>query len=74
MLRATNTGMTAIVNARGEVSAVLPPFTTGVLTGEVRAHTGMTPYARFGNWPALLLIFASLAIALRRTRHAAAPG
>ena len=74
MLRATNTGMTAIVDARGEISAVLPPFTTAVLTGEVRAHTGMTPYARFGNWPALLLIFASLAIALQRSRRAAAPG
>ena len=73
MLRATNTGMTAIVDARGDVSAVLPPFTTGVLTGEVRAYTGITPYARFGNWPALLLIFASLAIALFTGRRPVAP-
>ena len=64
MLRATNTGMTAIVDARGDVSAVLPPFTTGVLTGEVRAYTGVTPYARFGDLPALLLIFLSLAAAV----------
>lgn len=73
MLRATNTGMTAIVDARGDVSAVLPPFTTGVLTGEVRAYTGITPYARFGNWSALLLIFASLAIALFTGRRPVAP-
>lgn len=69
MLRATNTGMTAIVDARGEVSAALPPFTTGVLTGEVRAYTGMTPYARFGNWPALLLIYVSLALAALAARR-----
>lgn len=60
MLRATNTGMTAIVAANGEVQAVLPPFTTGVLNGEVRAYEGMTPYARFANWPALLLMLAAL--------------
>ncbi len=73
MLRATNTGMTAIVDAKGDVSAVLPAFTTGVLTGEVRAYTGITPYTRYGNWLALLLIFASLAIALRTRRHSTAP-
>ena len=56
MLRATNTGMTAIVNADGRVQAALEPFTTGVLKGEVRAYEGMTPYARFGNWLALGLM------------------
>lgn len=55
MLRATNTGMTAIVAPSGKVQAVLPPFTTGVLRGEVRAHQGLTPYARFGNFAFLLL-------------------
>jgi len=56
MLRATNTGMTAIVNADGQVQAALEPFTMGVLKGEVRAYNGMTPYARFGNWLALGLM------------------
>ena len=69
MLRATNTGMTAIIDARGNVSAALPPFTTGVLTGEVRAYTGMTPYARFGNWPALLLIYVGVALAALAARR-----
>lgn len=55
MLRATNTGMTAVINADGSIQAVLPPFTEGILTGEVRAHQGMTPYARFGNSGFLLL-------------------
>ena len=68
----------AVVGMAGSTAGATAGATPGrhptVLTGEVRAHTGMTPYARFGNWPALLLIFASLAIALQRSRRAAAPG
>ena len=60
MLRATNTGMTAIVDVDGRVRSVLPPFTRGALVGEVRGYSGSTPYVRSGNWPiiglALLLI------------------
>ena len=55
MLRATNTGMTAVIAADGSLQAVLPPFTRGVLHSEVRGHQGMTPYARFGNLGFLLL-------------------
>ncbi len=55
MLRATNTGMTAVIAADGSLQAVLPPFTQGVLNSEVRSYQGMTPYARFGNLGFLLL-------------------
>jgi len=72
MLRATNTGMTAIVAADGTVQAVLPPFTTAVLKGEVRAHQGLTPYARFGNGPALALICLLLLLASYRRLSAQA--
>ena len=68
MLRATNTGMTAIVTAGGTVQAVLEPFTTGVLKGEVRAYEGMTPFARFGNWPALGLMAGLFIVALTGMR------
>jgi apolipoprotein N-acyltransferase len=69
MLRATNTGMTAIVNADGRVQAVLEPFTTGVLRGEVRAHEGLTPYARFGNLLALGLMAGLGLLGLAGTRR-----
>ncbi|HSG21449.1 MAG TPA: apolipoprotein N-acyltransferase [Azonexus sp.] len=55
MLRATNTGMTAVIGADGALQAVLPPFTQGVLKAEVRAYQGMTPYAHIGNLGFLLL-------------------
>jgi apolipoprotein N-acyltransferase len=54
MLRATNTGMTAIVGADGQVQAALPPFTRAALTGEVQGYAGLTPYVRWGNWPVIL--------------------
>lgn len=55
MLRATNTGATAIIDARGEVAAQLPYLTAGALNGQVQGYEGATPFIRYGNWPALLL-------------------
>jgi apolipoprotein N-acyltransferase len=59
MLRATNTGMTAVVDHRGRVVAQLPPFTRGVLDAQVQGRTGLTPYARwasrFGLWPLVIV-------------------
>lgn len=69
MLRATNTGMTAIIGAKGELDGVLPPFETGVLTGEVRAYAGLTPYGRAGNLPFLGLAAVLLILALGRRRQ-----
>ncbi len=61
MLRATNTGATAIIDARGNVVAQLPYLTRGVLNGSIQGHGGDTPYLRFGDTPALLLIVLMLA-------------
>ncbi|MEF8754196.1 MAG: apolipoprotein N-acyltransferase [Accumulibacter sp.] len=71
MLRATNTGMTAIVDVDGNVRAVLPPFTRGALRGEVSGYTGATPYVRWGNWPVVGL--ALLVTVTRRRRSRAEP-
>ena len=61
MLRATNTGMTAMVLPNGSVAAKLPPFTSGVLRVEAQGYSGLTPYAKWGN--VLILLLAALAIA-----------
>ena len=68
MLRATNTGATAIIDARGEVAAQLPYLTAGALSGQVQGVTGTTPFIRYGNGPALLLAGLLLlgALLLRR--------
>lgn len=72
MLRATNTGMTAIVDAQGQIQSVLPAFTRGALRGEVMGHVGATPFVRWGNWPAIAvaLLLSALAIATSGKREA----
>jgi apolipoprotein N-acyltransferase len=70
MIRATNTGATAIVDHHGVVQAMLPPHTRGVLTGSVQGRDGITPFAwwaaRAGLWPLLLpALLVVLAAALR---------
>jgi apolipoprotein N-acyltransferase len=68
MLRATNTGVTAIVAPDGAVAGRLPSFTEGVLEGRVRGRTGATPYAAAGNAPVVLGSLAILAVAAARAR------
>ncbi len=55
MLRATNTGMTAVVNPQGRVEAVAPEFQQAVLTQSVPGMRGATPYVRWGNLAVLAL-------------------
>lgn len=71
MLRATNTGMTAIVGPDGRVERVLPPFSEGALVGEVSGRSGATPYVRWGNAAALLLVAAGLIVPLTGLRRGA---
>ena len=56
VLGATNTGLSAIVGANGAVHATLPPFTRAALTGEVQSYIGSTPYARWGDFPVMILL------------------
>jgi apolipoprotein N-acyltransferase len=76
MIRATNTGATAIVDHRARVTARLPRLERGVLEGRVEGRSGNTPFAwwaaRAGLWPLALAAFAVLALALGR-RRARAP-
>ncbi|WP_301100572.1 apolipoprotein N-acyltransferase [Propionivibrio sp.] len=66
MLRATNTGMTAIIGVDGTVQGVLQPYTRAALRGEVQAYTGATPYVRWGNWPVIVLVLLLIAFLRRR--------
>jgi apolipoprotein N-acyltransferase len=69
MLRATNTGATAVIDARGKVTARLPYLTEAALVAQVTGFTGSTPYVRWGDWPALAAITLLLALALVRRRR-----
>ena len=64
---ATNTGVTAIVDHRGQVVSALARDTRAALVGEVQGRTGTTPYAwwvaRWGLWPLWLLAWGLVALA-----------
>ena len=71
MLRATNTGITALIGADGGLLAELPPFQTGVLSGEMQPHGGMTPFIRAGNLPVVLLSLMGLWLGIAAPRRPA---
>ncbi|MGZ5181615.1 MAG: apolipoprotein N-acyltransferase [Ramlibacter sp.] len=77
VIRATNTGATAIVDHRAHVTRLLPRYTRGVLTGEVQGRSGTTPFAwwaaRFGLWPLWIVGLAPVFAALLRLRGRARP-
>ena len=62
MLRATNTGATAIIDHKGYVVEEAPHFSTLTLTGKAQGYYGSTPYIKFGNWLFLALCAAALAL------------
>jgi apolipoprotein N-acyltransferase len=73
LMRGANDGITALISHEGKVENTLPQFEPGVLTGVVQPRTGLTPYAKIGNWPVLLLCLALLIVGawmprLRRRR------
>ncbi|SEB02007.1 apolipoprotein N-acyltransferase [Variovorax sp. YR216] len=75
MVRATNTGATAVIDHRGRVTHELPRLTRGVLEAEVEGRTGITPYAfwvsRFRLWPlwALALVVVAATLLAQRGRR-----
>ena len=65
ILRATNTGLTGLVDAKGEVTASLPNFTRGSLVLEFEGRVGLTPYAHWtSQWGLAPLWWLCIAIVL----------
>ena len=63
MLRATNTGISAIIDPSGRVVEQSPQFEPHLLEGAVQGFTGSTPYVRWGNFAVVLLCLSVLLIA-----------
>ena len=64
LLRGTNNGITAFIDHRGSVVSKLPQFEQGILTGSVSTRDGLTPFARAGSLPTLILVAILLFIGL----------
>lgn len=69
LVRATTTGISALADHRGQVLATAPQFEQAVLRGSVQPMQGMTPYARWGNYPVLLLLVLLLGVGITAARR-----
>ena len=58
MLRATNNGISAIIDYRGNIVTSSPQFEVAVLDGQIQPRKGVTLYVLVGNWPVLMRIRA----------------
>ncbi|WP_108124686.1 apolipoprotein N-acyltransferase [Saccharospirillum mangrovi] len=66
LVRATQNGISALIDARGRVLQRSAQFEVATVTGEVELRTGRTPYQRWGGPLWLLLPLALLAVCLSR--------
>jgi apolipoprotein N-acyltransferase len=75
VVRATNSGISALVDPAGRVLARTELLASQNLRGEVRPLGGQTLYARLGDWPGWLAAASLLALARRRmpSRDSARP-
>lgn len=60
VVRATNDGISAVIDPRGRITARMPQFTAATLETEVLPYRGQTPFNRFNSWP--VVIFCLLAL------------
>ncbi|MBH2036849.1 MAG: apolipoprotein N-acyltransferase [Pseudomonadales bacterium] len=70
MIRATNNGMTVLIDPQGQITAQLPQFEQGVLYGDVVPMQQLTPYLRWRGWPMAILCGVLLGWALLASRMA----
>jgi apolipoprotein N-acyltransferase len=70
LIRVANTGVTAVIDARGRIRQELPFGEAAVLDTTLPAALPPTPYARFGDL-AVWLLLAGLALMALRRPHAA---
>jgi apolipoprotein N-acyltransferase len=56
LLRTTNTGLTGVVAPDGKIINQAPLFQEATITTDITPMQGMTPYARIGDLPVILLM------------------
>lgn len=69
MVRVANTGISAVIDSAGRVTASIPLGEAGWIDAPLPAAAAPTLYSRFGDWPAVLLAALALLAARRRQRR-----
>jgi apolipoprotein N-acyltransferase len=61
VVRATNTGISTFISADGTLGGTVRQFAADTVTEDVVPRQGLTPYARFGNAPSIVLVLIIIA-------------
>ena len=70
LLRATNNGITAIIDHAGRVTARAEQFEPRTLAGRFEIRSGATPYVLWGDWPVIVLCALVVGFTMPRLRAA----
>lgn len=62
MIRATSTGISALIDHQGQVIRRSGRFSAQTLNGNIQPRQGATLYARYGDWPILAYIIVLLTV------------
>lgn len=60
-VRATNTGISTFIGADGSLGTSVPQFVSDAVTADVVPRRGLTPFAKFGNLPSIVLVLIVIA-------------
>ncbi|MCF7699615.1 apolipoprotein N-acyltransferase [Loktanella sp. M215] len=72
MVRSANTGISAMIDARGRIKAMIPLDRAGYVDAPLPVARAATPYVRWGDWPVMILVLLGMiatALHNRRMRH-----
>ena len=68
-LRATSTGISAHIDWHGRITQMSRVFEKQTLSGEIQPRAGITPYARFGSIPVLVIAVILIILVLITQRN-----
>ena len=70
MIRATNNGVTALIDPQGRITTQIPQFQQAILYGEVVPMHNLTPYLQWRSWPLIIVCVLLFGWALMASRMA----
>jgi apolipoprotein N-acyltransferase len=66
LIRATNNGISGLINADGKIAATIPSFYRDTLEGTLQPTNGLTPFGRLGSNPIIFISFLLIALGLAK--------
>ncbi len=73
MIRSTNTGISALIDHHGRITATIPQFEQAVLRDTLITTSGQTPYHKHGSMPLWVTILLGLGFLMLREKQGKVP-